>query len=308
MFRPRFLLFLALLSSLATLPRIAYCQTSDGITGWEPKALAVEVARPMSLSRSPMPDTDIYIIDSLGSKPRWLVEGKAPTFSPDGKQITYCVRVGAAGFELGQIQVINADGSGYRQLTHVKDPACEPQWSPDGEKIAFTAFKGKTSEIYIIDRNGNNATPIIDGSDAHWSPDGRQIVFVRHPDGHNSNGSIWIANADGTEAKKVIEDSSFALQPAWYPDGKSIVFTSARDHTSAIFRVNLDGSNLEKIARAEKFAFYFPVLSPDGRQLIVSAYDEANHRSPILLLNAASTEGKTLTFGSNPSVYWEKKH
>lgn len=264
--------------------------------------MVFEVVRPMSLEGSPLPDTDIYIMDSLVSKPRWLVEGHAPAFSPDGKQIAYCVRVGPQGFAFGQIRVINADGSGHRQLTHLKDEACEPQWSPDGEKIAFTAFKGKTGEIYIVDRNGDNATRVLDGFDAHWSPDGTRIVFFRR--GANNN-SIWVANADGTEAKKIIEDSSIALQPAWYPDGRSIVFASARDHTPAIFRVNLDGSNLEKIARAEKFAFLFPVFSPDGRQLIVSAYND--HGRSILLLNIASNEGKLLTYGLHPSVLWVKK-
>lgn len=309
MFRPRFLLLFALILNLPTLFSVAHCQTSNGTTGWEPKTLAFEVRRPATTlpHGTPWPDADIYIIDRLGSKPRWLGEGWAPAFSPDGTEIAYCVRGEPQGFAPGQIQVVNADGSGHRQLTHLKDPTCQPQWSPDGKKIVFTAFKDTTGEIYIVDKNGDNATRIIEGFEAHWSPDGKQILFVRHPDGHNTGSSIWIANADGTEAKKVIEDSSPFLQAAWYPDGKSIVFASGRDHTSAIFRVNLDGSNLEKIARAEKFVFLFPVFSPDGRQLIVSAYDEANHQLPILLLNAGNNAGKILTFGVSPSVLWEKK-
>jgi Tol biopolymer transport system component len=306
----RLLLLSALVLNLATLHGAAHPQTSASIIGWEPKTLVFEVVREISVG-SPLPaDTDIFIVDPLGSKPRRLVTGETPALSPDGKQVAYCVRKGN-GF--GQIQIINTDGSGRRELTNVKGRACEPQWSPDGEKIAFTVYNDKSDTnydksgtIYIADKNGDNAIGIVEGIAARWSPDGARIIFFRDPENHASKGSIWIANPDGTGARKIVNDSN-AVATSWYPDGKSIAFASERDHKSAIFRVNLDGTNLEEIARAEKLDLFFPVFSPDGQQLIVDAKDGSDRGRAILFLNLTSNESKILAHGLHPSVLWIKK-
>jgi len=300
----RLLLILALLPNLATLHQVAYPQTPVATTGWEPKTLAFEL-EPQVVLKSPQPrETDIFIMDSLGSKPRRLAEGESPALSPDGKQIAYCIR---EGHWTGQIQVINVDGSGRRQLTKVKGGACDPQWSPDGRRIAFTAYKGERGAIYITDKNGDNATQITEGFVPRWSPDGTRIIFFRNSEGQASKGSIWTANADGSEARKVVEDSSLAWATSWGPDGKSVAFACERDHRWVIFRVNLDGANLEQIASAEKLALFFPVFSPDGQQLVVDANDGSGQGRSILLINLGNKEAKILAPGLHPSVLWIKK-
>src|SRR5277367_4537623 len=163
MFRPRFLLLFVLVLNLSTSFSVAYCQTSDGITGWEPKTMAFEVEE-FSPSQSPLPfpssrgdivtsqvKFEIFVIDFPGSKPRKVVEGARPALSPNGTQIAYCVQ---DAHHWGQLQVINADGSGQKQLTNIPGGGvCFPGWSPDGEKIAFTVFDGKTPMIHIVDKS-----------------------------------------------------------------------------------------------------------------------------------------------------------
>lgn len=266
---------------------------------WSVRKLAVEVGK-----GSP---EEIVVIDPPNSKPRRLVEGMNPAWAPDGGKLAYCVRLGP--FEFGQIQVINADGSGRRQLTNVKGKgACLPDWSPDGEKIAFTAY-GKEPFVSIVGKNGENVIYMTEGYGPRWSPDGKQLVFCRNPEGRKMKGSIWIINADGTGAKKIIEDDSDVLQPTWFPDGNSVAFTSDREHRNkwAIFRVNLDGTGLEKIAADQKVPLFFPVFSPDGRLLVVDYGANSGHEKSILLLDIASSQRKTLAQGLHPSVLWEKK-
>ncbi|MGC1295197.1 MAG: hypothetical protein WA869_09155, partial [Alloacidobacterium sp.] len=178
--------------------------------------------------------------------------------------------------------VINADGSGQKQLTNIPSGGvCFPGWSPDREKIAFTVFDGKTPMIHIADKNGDHVTRIIEGIAAHWSPDGTHIAFLRYSDARGSKGSIWIANADGSDAKKIFEDTYAFTEPTWYPDGRNIVFAVRREHTSTIFRLNLDGTNLAELARDDKMGFLDPIFSPDGKQLIVALstnHQTRNHR------------------------------
>lgn len=105
----------------------AHCQAPADSPKWQVKKLVVEVSREVL----PAPQSDIFIIDPPNSKPRRLVEGISPAWSPDGERIAYGTRDGR---NYGQIYVMNADGSARRQLTKVKNGACFPDWSPDGEK------------------------------------------------------------------------------------------------------------------------------------------------------------------------------
>lgn len=318
--KSRFPLPLALALSLATSNISAYCQSAISLPGWELKTIAFEVEE-FSPSESPFASRgdivpsqvkfDIFVIDFPASKPRKLVEGAHPTLSPNGTQIAYCVQT---AHHWGQLQVIDTNGSGQKQLTNIPGGGVySPEWSPDGEKIAFTVFDGKTSTIYVADKTGANVTRIVEGSAAHWSPDGTRIVFFRHPDGTGAKGSIWIANADGSEPKKIFEDQHVFSEPTWYPDGRSIVFASRREHTSAIFRLDLDGTNLAEIARDDKMAFLYSVFSPDGKQLVVAAINKSNPEPSIVLLDMASHQGKRILHGPwaslflYASVIWVKK-
>jgi TolB protein len=252
-----------------------------------------------------LPQTDIFVITSPPSMPKRLVEGLNPTWSPDGEKIAYCVRDGR-GF--GQIQLINADGSGHTQLTKLKGGACPTDWSLDGEKIAFIGY-GATPSIFVMGKNGENVSQITAGYGAKWSPDGKQLVFCRSPEARGKSDSIWIANADGTGATKVTEDDSQVLEVAWSPDGKSIVFSSEREHNhkSALFRVNLDGSGLEAIAVDQQVSLFFPVPSPDGTQLVADAYASGSGEGNVVLVDLASHHASVLAHGIHPSVLWEKR-
>lgn len=251
------------------------------------------------------PVAEIAVIASPNSKPKRLVNGLSPVWSPDGDKIAYCLRDGP-GF--GQIQVINADGSGHMQLTNLKGGACPTDWSPDGEKIAFMTYGRDTPSVFVMSKNGENLKGIAEGYGARWSPDGRQLLFCRNAEGRGASASIWIVNADGTGVSKVIEDNSPVLEVAWFPDGKSIVFSSEREskHRSALFRVQLDGTGLEAVAVDKHQSLYFPIVSPDGTQILADAYPSGAGDGTVVLFDLASQHGSVLTQGKHPSVIWQK--
>jgi TolB protein len=261
------------------------------------KSLAIELG-------PNFPAPDIAVIVSPNSKPKRLVKGLNPVWSPDGQKIAYCVRDGH-GF--GQMQEINADGSGHMQLTNVKGGACPTDWSPDGEEIAFIAY-GATPSVLVMSKTGENVRRITDGYGARWSPDGTKLVLCRNAEHRGASNSIWVVNADGTGPKKVIEDDSPLLEAAWFPNGRSIVFSSEREskRRSALFRVNLDGTGLESVALDKRLSLYFPVVSPDGTQILADAYSSGSGEGTVMLFDLASREGRLLTHGAHPSVLWQK--
>jgi Tol biopolymer transport system component len=246
---------------------------------------------------------DIVVVDGPSAKPRKLVAGVSPAWSPDGEKIAYCVHEGN-GF--GQIQVINADGSGKAQITKIRGGGCDPQWSPDGERLVFTALGFSPPKLVGIAKNGEGMAAVTDGYGAHWSPDGKQLAFCRTEG--RATTAIMVVTSDGTGLRKLTEDNSEIVEVGWMPDGLAVVFSSQRDHEhSAIYRINVDGSGLGVLAEDKKLRLYFPVPSPDGKQLVVDTFNKGSSDSSIVLLSLGAGQQTVLARGLHPAIVWNKR-
>jgi Tol biopolymer transport system component len=194
-----------------------------------------------------------------------------PQSSPDGSKIafsraTYIEKdVGGGIIEeiyTVDIHVMNADGSGLREVAD--DPALdrEPDWSPDGSKIAFTSTRGapvdaNSYDIYITNATGTGEPIRITNqpgneSDPNWSPDGSKLLYVSPADtpafpNPGGDPEIYAMNPDGTGLSRLTDNTAYDLTPDWSPDGKVIAFSSTRDGKRAIYKMNADGSGQTKI-------------------------------------------------------------
>ncbi len=250
-----------------------------------------------------LPLGEVYVLDSYNSKPRHLVLGEFPAISPDGARIAYCERAGD-GRGYGQMYVINADGSGRKQITNVKHAGeCFPQWSPDGLRIVFVEFGDHTSTIRVMDSDGQNPKSITSGSHPKWSPDGKGILFTRSDGG--TNVSIWVVNADGTEVHKITEVNYPPVNPSWFPDGQAIAFEQKLNDRTAIYEVNVDGTNLHLLQSNVQVSLCAPILSPNGKFLVAEA--QATRSLPMVVLIEVSTHRAwPLARGTNANLLWNK--
>jgi len=112
---------------------------------------------------------EIYVMNADGSGQRRLTHSPGmdldPTWSPDGRKIAFVSRrqrcPGVADDRLAyvcgnaEIYVMNADGTGQRNLT--RNPARDghPVWSPDGKTIGFVANRGGNRDIYVMSADGS---------------------------------------------------------------------------------------------------------------------------------------------------------
>jgi TolB protein len=144
-------------------------------------------------------------------------------------------------------------------------------WAPGGGRIALTLSPGGDPDIYAIDANSGaelarlTKASGIDVSPS-YSPDGSKIAFVSDRSG---GAHIYVANADGSDPRRVTFQGSQNTDPSWSPDGRSLVFVS-REGNFDIFTVRLDGSGLTRITQGQGDN-EDPSFSPDGYYIAFSS-------------------------------------
>jgi WD40-like Beta Propeller Repeat len=180
--------------------------------------------------------------------------------------------------------VLGIDGTGYRAIPSHDEtlnliPCC---WSPDMSRILFLGFDESDpsrSAIYSGAPDGTHLVPIISRpgrlADAPmgYSPDGTMILFYRsaHPDPDpHTDGSLWVARADGKDAHEISGTAHPADFASWSPDGKLIVFANERlSPSGAVWTVRPDGSELTQVFEGAATSFpVSPTWSPDGARIL----------------------------------------
>lgn len=193
----------------------------------------------------------------------------------------------------------NADGSNLRPLFPKKADAgqeiaynAESTVSPDGKRIIFTSTKDGDLDLYSMKLDGTNVKRLTntlgyDGG-AYYSPDSKMIVWrANHPTTDQDKADylallkqhlvrptkmeIWVAKADGSDARQVTRNGAANFAPFFTPDGKRIIFSSNMDDPQKrkfeLYMIGIDGTGLERISYGDQFDA-FPMFSPDGKKLL----------------------------------------
>jgi len=149
-----------------------------------------------------------------------------PSWSPDGKQLVFTGYVGG----WSDLFTVNVDGSGLKQLTADRYAELHPAWSPDGKTIAFTTDRGPGTDFDLL-RAGNFRIGVYDLA----SGDVRVLDHMDH--GKNIN-------------------------PAWSPDGKSLVFVSDRSGVSDLYLYDFVQDEVFQLTHLLTGSAGFTPLSP----------------------------------------------
>ncbi len=193
-----------------------------------------------------------------------------------------------------QIYTAAKDGSDLRPLTDSPAYDAEATVCPLDGSIVFTSTRDGDLELYRMDADGGNLKRLTEalGYDggAFFSRDCSQIVWrASRPTGEALEDyrallaeglirpgelELWVANADGSEARQVTDLGGANFAPYLYPDGKRIIFSSNHHSEGGrefdIWAINVDGTGLERITYTEGFDG-FPMFSPDGKWLVFAS-------------------------------------
>ena len=279
--------------------------------------------------RSDGRNSEIYRMNPDGKRVRRLTKqpgyDSAPTWSPDGQKITFMSfrdehRIEADGIILGEIYVMNPDGTNPINLTQSPERAdFSSSWSPDGKQIAFTSAEqfnwgpGFRRDIWVMDADGANPINLTnhDAIDEtpDWSPDGRRIAFQsnRNRDWEFEvirvrNWEIYVMNPDGTNPINLTNHLASDGSPDWSPDGRRIAFQSDRDGNSEVYVMNANGTNPINLTN-HPTKDSGPDWSPDGRRIAFQSNRDGNWE--IYIMNADGANPINLTqhpaWDSSPS-------
>jgi Tol biopolymer transport system component len=191
-----------------------------------------------------------------------------------------------------EIYSARADGSDLRKLTSNGAYNAETTLSPDGTRIIFTSTMDGDLELYTMNVDGSDVRRVTqrvgyDGG-AFFSPDGRQIVWrASYPATATDTADyqallqqrlvrpskleLWIANADGSNARQLTSLGGANFAPFFHPDGKRIIFASNHENPRGrnfdLYLIRVDGTGLERVTDDADFDG-FPMFSPNGRQVV----------------------------------------
>jgi TolB protein len=160
-----------------------------------------------------------------------------------------------------------------RQLTYGMGENAEAYFSFDGKEIIFQSTREpyKCDQEFTMNTDGSNVRLVSTGKGrttcGYFTPDGKRIIYASThlgspdcpPPADRREGYVWAiypdfdifsANRDGTDIKRLTNARGYDAEGTIAPDGKKIVFTSARDGDLELYDMNIDGTNQRRLTNA----------------------------------------------------------
>ena len=255
----------------------------------------------LPLSQDLMPDGEVHRLDTgsaWNASPAWMPDGRRLIFSTGGMQGPHLARIAVAGpagaerlpnltygwhpstarmadgrvrlvytqhYESVNLWRLPLDSGGPPvELARSAHWSYEPDYSPDGTRIAFLSDRTGEVEVWASGADGRNPQqwtflkqPSLGAP--RWSPDSRRIAFTAPGD---DGSSIYLIDSPG-QAPRRVAGSHRCGYLAWSPDGRALYFSSDRAGVQ-IWKVAAEGGEAVQVtSRGGRV----PAVSPDGRFL-----------------------------------------
>ncbi len=165
--------------------------------------------------------------------------------SPDGRRLAIDLQ--------GSLWVLAATGGPATRITDVFNDARQPAWSPDGQTIAFFAYRDGGYDLWAVNPDGTNqrklTTGAFDDREPVWSHDGRRLAFSSdRGDPLGSNYNIWTLEVATGALTQLTTHPAEDSMPSWSGNDADVSFVSTRDGSHKVYAVPARGGQEREVA------------------------------------------------------------
>jgi dipeptidyl aminopeptidase/acylaminoacyl peptidase len=185
----------------------------------------------------------------------------------------------------GHVWVVDVATGAALKITSGEDwNDSDPQWSPDGTRIAFVSDRtgkafdeSRNTDVWVVAAEGGQLTKISDheeeDSSPRWSPDGKSIAFTGrlHETDHPK---IFIAPSTGGAASRNVapELDLIPSNLTWGEAGRALYFETGVKGEQHLFRVEVKDGKIRQVTKGAR-AVRFVDLAERGRRMVYAAND-----------------------------------
>ncbi len=206
---------------------------------------------------------------------------------------------------VSELYAVGFDGSGLTKLTSHRNLIVAPRWSPDGRWIAFTSYRDRNPDGYLVSPGQPAAAKKISGHPGVnmpgcWSPDGKQLLLTLSKDG---NPEIYALELATGQLRRLTNNHVIDVSPSWSPDGRQIAFVSDRSGSKQIYLMDADGGNVRRLTQEGNYNAS-PVWSPRGRTIAFEGMVGGNFQIFTIGEDGGRLTQLTADGASNESPCW----
>lgn len=184
-----------------------------------------------------------------------------------------------------EIYVVTSNGMGPTNLTRNSCADDEPDWKPDGTKIAWESDRDGDFEIWVMDADGGNPRQLTTGGGLapRWSNNGEMIVFSR-------GAALVVINADGSGERVILSTERDSENPCraggfsggWSPNDDRVIYyatvpqAGSASGLGVICTVEVETGETDEVVRMDGVLNVEPVWSPDGGRIAYRSIRDGN--------------------------------
>jgi len=240
---------------------------------------------------------------SKSARPRKLFaaseELNMPVLSRQGNRLAYVLpkwSVGIWCIDLGETS--RTPRTPFKLVPSTRNDA-EPEYSPDGNRIAFTSDRSGDFQIWVCNSDGSNAvqlTSLVNSATRgpRWSPDGQSIVFAAKT---KADSDIYTIGANGGVPRRLTTDPASDRWPSWSRDGHSIYFGRSPD---GIWKMPAAGGDALQVTGKGGL----PQESPDGKYVYYMKAHPYPEQCSVWRMPTGGGEETKVLYSVHCDAYW----
>lgn len=265
-------------------------------------------------------ENDIWVVDLTTGATRRLttsfagVSARAATWSPDGTHLAFVSNRGGKT----DLWVMSVEGErhGLVQLTNEDTVEDDPQWSPDGRTIAFSAKRRSeyymATGIYLVPSRGGppaRLTPpdTVDNFAPRWSPDGKQLAVLSDRSGYVHVWTVTLSDKNWRGFDTGAADSMspyWIVRPVWSHDGRRLLISNNRLGSFELAVLDVPSGNVQTVGSGEGNYHEVGWSRDDGA--ILYAWENAWSPPDLYVRPIQATNARRLTHSSY--AYFRKEY